>query len=254
MSNERFRAEIEAYRLLTEVLEQADKARRQFAAANLPVPEVLRRLISTSEAEVSPQMDTDDAPEVWPPSRPAAASEDWIPVPARELYTQNLVLAILRRMGRAANMREILSAIIEYDPNVNPGTIYNVGPRLEGQLLEKHEDGSWTLLDPEIAPMLEGAYAWGAPHIFQNQERAAHRRLVIVGLLQSHPAGLIAADIRRRLQANDEYRLDVDKDMIKSDLKWLKEHNRVTVRPGSRRWITPENQHRDEQQSLVTSG
>jgi hypothetical protein len=123
------------------------------------------------------------------------------------------------------------------DPNVNQGSIYNIGPRLESQGLIERAAAGWRLLDISRAPILTDTVAWG-PHqgIFNKHEVAAHRRIAIMHLLESSSDGLQTMQITRHLKTWDFCKAPVDKDLVKWDITCLRKGKLVRQIGNTRKW------------------
>ena len=169
----------QAYRDLSELLEKAEDVRRQFVAAGIPLPPPLSLLYEDG---------TDDPGKpgiegLSGPTPPAVATDEWIWVPLGDLPAQELALAVLRENNRAMPATEVVAEVRKYRPDINQGSVFNVGPRLvDAEILHRDEDG-WTLLDPERAPLIHDDAAWGPVGLFSRQDVAGYRRRLILELL-----------------------------------------------------------------------
>ena len=170
------------------------------------------------------------------PAKPPEWKKDWVWVRLSELTPTSLVLGLLRRENRPVLPSEMVAMTRQYHPDINQGTIYNLGLRLRDKRIENGGNG-WTLIDPATAPVIHDEYAWGPPSVFQSFDLAAFRREAVLHVLRAvSPDGLMAMQIVRHLQQFKSPRVPVDKTMMKVDLDILQGKEKVKQIGNSRKW------------------
>lgn len=228
--------EMEAYRALANLLEQAERTKSLFQQAGVAVPDTLGRLLrgSSSAAESS-------AGTIFRPPAPPEAESDWVWISIADATAATLSLAVVRASGELLTTREIREKIVALGSpheRVLVGTVANAGTRAaEHGDIERVDDGRWKLLRKEAAAVIHGGNVWGPPSIFQMQELASHRREAIVYLLRQHPVGLQQSQIAAMLKQGDLLNPDIplNKDLIKADMDTMNS-KRVRRVGNSKKW------------------
>lgn len=225
-------------------LKEAHDVAKAFSSLGMTVPEPLDRLVGDSASSShgvrpAPSRATPTVPPMPQPPRPVGVPEDWIAIPIRGLQLTNVVLGVLRQNGANTTPlrnKDIITAALELQPDAASGTIANIGSRLQGELIDRTEDG-WRLIDETRAPILDGAFAWGpAKGMFKAHELAAYRREAIRHILGCSPQGLMRMEIVRALNALDLPTGKANKDLVGQDLESM-EYDEVVRRVGkSRKW------------------
>jgi hypothetical protein len=230
------KAEMEAYRSLADLLEQADKVRGLFEQAGSPLPDALQRLVH-SNGHVRMQSSVG---EFKPSNTPPACNPDWVWVELKSATPGTLALTVLRASSSPLTAREIHERVRKLPgmSEVSVGTIANTGTRaFENGLITRTEDGHWQLTDPDKAGVIHGDHVWGKIQAFQMTELAAHRRNALVHLLRQNPVGLQATQILVHLQKRELVRAEIplSKALIKADLEAM-DGERVRKRGNSKKW------------------
>lgn len=229
------KAEMEAYRSLADLLEQAEKVRGLFERAGSSLPDALQRLVK-SNGHVRTQ--SPDAA-FKPTNPPPECDSDCVWVDLKSATAGTLALAVLRASNSPLTTREIHERVQKLPGmgDVLMGTIANTGTRaFENKAITRTENGHWQLVDPDKAPLIHGEHVWGNPNAFQMQELAAHRRNAIVHLLRQSPVGLQQMQIVAQLRQNDLVHpaIPVSKSLVKADLEAM--DGRVRRRGNSKKW------------------
>jgi hypothetical protein len=228
-------AEHEAISSLMELLEQAKKTQRLYERAHMSLPEPLKRMLGVNGASGnSALLRFIPAPEN--PSRPIEATADWICIHVKNATPTSIALALLRKAKEPIRARDIVSAVQAILPEVNSGTIANIGSRLHGTLLRRTDDG-WTLEKPESAGVISDGFLWGPPTIFGKHELAAHRRDAIRHLLANFPAGLQTSQIIEELRRCGSWmRAPISKELVQDDIELLAKQEEIRRRGASKKW------------------
>jgi hypothetical protein len=235
MSINQLDAEHEAIGSLMELLEQAKKTQRLYERAHMSLPEPLKRMLGmngTGTNSPSPRF----MPEPQNPSRPIEAATDWIYIRVENATPTSIALALLRKSKEPIRARDMVSAVQAILPEVNSGTIANIGSRLHGTLLRRTDDG-WTLEKPEAAGVIADGFLWGPPTIFGVHELAAHRRDAIRHLLANFPAGLQTSQIIEELRRCVSWmRAPISKELVQDDVEVLAKDGEIRRRGASKKW------------------
>ena len=171
------------------------------------------------------------------PPGPSHASSDWIWVPMEDMHATGIVLAILRQAAGPVEPATVTEKVLQHQPDVNPRSVLNIGPRQEGKLIERTNEG-WVLRgDKDRAPVLHKGHAWGPPTVFDKQELAAHRRIMLAHLLDAMPGGLQVVQIVEQLKNLPYCRAPVSKDLVKADLSAMQEVGKVKRVGNTRKWV-----------------
>jgi|GEM_PF-1626883 len=245
MTQPSFQSESRAFAALQKLLEDAAATQALFEAAGLPLPSTLARIVNV------PQPSSNGPPRAVratiappePPNRPPEAKDDWISVNAKDLFETTLVLAILRAAKAPMSSRDVMESVAKYNPNVVYGTVMNIGARLADRgIIARSEDG-WSLQDPGQAPILSGSlpdtYAWGPMSVFQKQDLAQYRRMLILHILRAYPRGLMTVQIVDQLASAEFCRLPCTKDIIKADMEALSGEGKVKRVGNTRKFKLP---------------
>jgi Fe2+ or Zn2+ uptake regulation protein len=235
--SDRFAKEIEGFGLLQKLLQQADEVRKFFVAAGLPLPGPLSRLLGEAEAPVtSPQGMPARKKVIHPPTkRPETAKDDWIAIRLEGLTSQDLALAFLRDAAGPVAPKALYERIDKIKHGIQPGTIYNIGPRLisRGVLIKNEDSGEWHLSDPSQAPLMEGEYAWGPREVFSPQALASYRRDRILSILAESPDGLTTMQIAKTIQSEG---VPASKEVAMNDMEELQTKGIVGRSGRHRKW------------------
>jgi len=240
MTSEIFNAEVEAQRSLMDLYDQAEECRLLFERANIPLPEVLKRVLGMN----GPGAKQASQPIIPPPEKPpmpAEATSDWIWIRAKEATPNTLVLALLRAAGGVIRSKDIVAKMQTVLPDVSRGTISNVGTRLKGTAVELTDDG-WRLLDMTKAGILHKGHLWALPENLGKVELAAQRREAILHVLGMFDSGLQIVQIVENLRRCSWVVAPINKDLVKDDIAILFEQNKIKKRGNSKKWELVRNQ------------
>lgn len=243
----RFSKEYEALTALTRLMADAETCKRLHEEAGLPLPRPLAVLF-----DVGQPLDSSNAnppapapasalaiPRLPRPKRlPRGVTEDWIHLPIEEVQETSLVLSALNTYMSVAPS-EIIKRVQALRPEANTGTIANIGSRLEKERIIRRDHDGWILVDRKCTIEITDKYIWGPPDVFQKQELAAYRRMVILHVLRSWSDGLQVAQITRILEYNCEWLSDaipVTKFLVKVDIEVLAARKLVKRIGGSKKW------------------
>jgi hypothetical protein len=238
------RAELEATRSLAALLEAAERCREVYERAHMALPEPLKRLYGigvplSAEAKAKPSL-TIPPPEF---ARPPESQSGWISVPMRGGSPATASLAVLRAAdGEPVRARDIQERVQGLLRDSNPGSVANVGTKLDAEgVIERGQEG-WRLLVPEKAPVIHEGRFWGPPTIFGKYELAAVRREAILHLLRLSNAGLQTSQIIDQLsQCSWLLDVPVNKEIVQADVEFLQEQKTIRRRGASKKWeIAPE--------------
>jgi hypothetical protein len=231
-----YKLEIEAYKRLSDTLQELEQIRALFEQARSPIPDVLLRLSRSSNGHgTSPQQGVIAETE---PTRPTDIDPDWIWLSVKDAGIHTLALAIVRSSSGLLTTREIHSMVTPYNQEVPIGTIANVATRAEAnQTIVRDDAGRWGIVQPEKIGVLHGEYIWGPASIFQVQEVAAYRRFFIIDFLRKNPVGMLQSQILAYLLTLEltSKGVPVNKSLVKADLETM-DGNKVRRRGGSKKW------------------
>ncbi len=215
-------------------LELTKKLWKEFEQEGFPIPPTLKRALTDTNYNLSKKsskkthLKKPDEPE-----KPIGTNENWLWIGAREASLRTVVLSILNE-GKALSIKELIRRTKEILPELNEGSIYNLGTQEEKIL--KTDEG-WTLRSNTKAPILYKSYIWGLPNLLQKQDLAAFRRMVIRYLLETSPYGLQMMEIYRLLEGVDWLKVPLSKDLVKADLFLMKKEKKVRRLSGkSKKW------------------
>jgi len=235
MTHDLFNAELEAQRSLMELYEHAEACRIAFERANIPLPEVLKRVLGMNGVGVKK---TSQAiiPHPEKPPIPAGAGPDWIWINAKDATPTSLVMAFLREApGSVLRSRDVVAKVQQILPNVSRGTISNVGTRLGGLNIELTQDG-WLLRNHEKAGIVSKGYLWAPPNALTKSELAAQRRDGIIHLLGVFDSGLQIVQLVDHLRNCAWIAAPINKDLVKEDIGILAEQKKIRRRGNSKKW------------------
>jgi hypothetical protein len=136
--------------------------------------------------------------------------------------------------------KEVQREVMKLNPSLNPGSVYNIGPRLDGTSIER-KDKTWRLIDESAAPLLYENHAWGPDSLFQKTELAAHRREVILHVLRVAPDGMMPMQIVRQLDACGLCKAPISKDLVKADLGQLAAAEKIRRIGRTKKWTTADS-------------
>lgn len=171
------------------------------------------------------------------PPRPPQAENDWIWVKLTDLTVQTLILSVMREANERLSSNDLCQRVAKYHQDVNPGSVLNVGTRLDGTMMDRNSDG-WLLTDPAKVPLIVGDYAWGPGSVFQPPDVAEYRRHLLRHVLRAERGGMQLVEIYIRLKDSGFFP-GVTKDNIKGDLEMLDSRGevRATGKPTRTRWV-----------------
>lgn len=220
-------------------MRQAVRVRGLFEEAGEVVPNVLARMFGEN---IGSRGDADKRikyPTIEGPPRPDDVPVDWVWVPLAETLPTTLVMGLLRQAGRPLATKEIIDRVERLRPagDVNPGSILNIGPRLEGQGIIVRGEG-WDLVDKKNAPVIGQDAVWWAVDRWGKPEMAAHRRIVIRHVLNV-AGGLQIVQLVNQLQLSGLCKAPVTKDLLKMDMSSMQKAG-VVRRNTSRKWVVVE--------------
>jgi len=230
-----------AYTSLTELLEKAEATRVLFEQARAPMPPVLLQMFSGTNGHSASGALAPVAP--FRPSAPPDADLDWIWVKIKTATNGTLALAVLKTANTTLTVREIHEKMRALGVDVVTGTIANTGTRaLENDLISRDDEGRWTLLQTDRAPIIYEDYLWGPPQAFQMQEQAAYRRHAVVYLLRQNTVGLQQSQIEAMLRQSELVRppVPLSKSLLKMDLMALKNEGKARRIGNSKKWEATE--------------
>jgi hypothetical protein len=229
-----FNAEHEAMRRMAAFLAEAREIQSLYEHAHMAIPEPLKRLFGMHGAASQPTSSHIAPPEK--PPMPPEAEADWIWISQEYATVTSVVLAVLRAAKGALRAKDVSERVIAILPTVPYGTVANVGSRLNDKEIQRTEDG-WKLLHPENAGVIYQGRFWGPPAIFDKFELAAHRRNAVLHILRQFPTGLQTVQILGELQkCNSWVRAPINKDLLKEDMEFLQEKDKVRRRGNSKKW------------------
>jgi len=233
---DQFEAERKAVESLSKLLNLASECKRLHENAGLPLHPLLVRIFSNSKSVASLHPQSITIPAIQRDRTPKEAREDWISIDAKSASPTTIAIAVMREKARPIQPRELVELVSKILPNVAPGSIYNLGVRLEqeGRLL-KGEEG-WTLSAPDKAPILDSGVLWGAVDTLVKQDIAAHRREAIIHILKMDTAGLQTVQLVAKLNSCAWVKAPANKDLVKIDMQVLEESGLVRQRGNSRKW------------------
>jgi hypothetical protein len=232
--NEHVEKELKAFQAMTELLSRAKEVARLFQDADMPIPPTLSRILGDSVVK------NDNAPKLVvsqpkTPPRPKEAEEGWIWIDAADATPTTMLLAILRQRQAATTSKEAYAELSKYLPDANYGSILNIGARLDGNVIERTDEG-WSLKNPTAGPILHDRYIWGPASAFHKQELAAHRRALICHILQAVYGGLQTVQLVHQLKNSGLCLAPVSKDLVKADLEVLETEEKARRVGNSRKW------------------
>jgi hypothetical protein len=233
MEYDLFTAELEAIQSLNKLVEQARECRQLHERANMPVPELLRRMFAMNGQGDRKVVALIRPPET--PPRPREADSDWISISVKDAYATSMVLALLRDADGPIPPKAILAQVHEIRADIPSGTIYNLGARLDGTSIKRSDEG-WELLTPTTAPILQGDLVWGASDFFSKQELAAHRRDAILHVLGIYPTGQQISQLIEMLKNCAWLKAPVNKELVQDDIEILRKDGKVKRRGNTRKW------------------
>lgn len=215
MINEDFNKEVEAYKAASQLMAEAERVASLFRELELPTPRPVARMIGDTNGAVieephKPRSSNTNA------ERPANVRDDWISIPIDQLSMTATVLVVLREAPKPLKFRQIVARVKKLRGKAPEGSVFNVGSRLEGDLINKKK-GDWSLIDQDRAPVFEGKRAWGPKEVFSVHDLAAHRRDMIVRILRDKPSGLTLMQLVDALSEDEECVAPVGKDILHAD-------------------------------------
>lgn len=242
MMDDRFGAEEQAFRSLSELYASARRTKELFETAGLPLPDALKRIIGMNEATAK-----DSQRIVIPPpevrSRPQGVGPGWIAVDIADSTPLTIVPAVLRKQASPIRNKDLVANVTELLPQVASGSVTNTLSRLKAPGIIDRVDDGWVLAKPESAAVIHDGKLWGPSSVFQKTEIASHRRAVIVYLLGRFPSGLQALQITEHLHSCEWLHAPVNKDLVKMDLQALVEDKKIRRRGNTKKYeLAPERE------------
>jgi hypothetical protein len=234
-------AEREAAKSLVDLYDLAKKCQELHAAARMPVPEPLKRLLGVSEDNTNSGTKNSDPVNAPDHRRPPGATEEWLSIKVSEAGVSAVALAILRESG-TIRPRDLNRAVLEKLPEATSGSVANMGTRLQGTIIDRTDEG-WKLLNKEAAGIIIDDRIWGPSSAFQTQDIAAHRRESILHILSAYPSGLQIVQIVEQLRKCSWVHAPVNKDLLKADMEVLQKQEKVRRRGNSKKWEVVREEH-----------
>jgi hypothetical protein len=235
-----YRAVSEAYNKFSRLLSDIEECKRSFEQAGEPLPQRLRDFLTSTTVNIAGNLRVIpgakiniSAPER--PSRPLEATNEWVSIPARELSTTTLVMALLRKAEKPMSVKEVLNDVMRLNPDIRGGGIHNVGTRLESKgWITRREEG-WSIKDRESAGILQDSYVWGPIGIFELSEVASYRREAVLALLSLSPLRIF--EIVNNLKQTPWLEgFNISKDLVKGDIHALETSKKVRQDAQSKKW------------------
>lgn len=243
--SDRFSKESEAVAAYAKLMADAEACKRLYEDAGEPLPRRLAVMFDPENTRDASKTGSSLMAEIPRPPRPKkpwprGATEEWIYFPITEAQETSLVLAVLSPQ-MAIPVSEIIARVqaLRPDVTVNKGSIANIGSRLKQEGTIRYEHTGWILTHGEQTPEILDEYIWGTPDMFQKQELAAYRRLVILHVLRSVSDGLQVSQLTRTIEEQCPWLSDaipVTKFLVKVDIGILAEKKLVRKIGGSQKW------------------
>lgn len=230
----KFELEAQAYAAFTDVLKQSQIARDLFERAGLPIPPTLARIFGDDEQK--PKRRPVEYEPLPMPLPPPGSKDDWTWVPVEQARPVTLFKAVMRANGNERRPIEIVRDVQRLRPDITSTVIYNNIPRLKQIGIIVPGPNGLKLSNDDFAPILHDGNLWGAPEIFQSQEMAWHRRMVISHLLNVSSDGLQVMQIVNALKDMKDCKAPVSKDLLKADMEVMQQDGRVRRIGGSGKW------------------
>jgi hypothetical protein len=227
-------AEQEATRSLMELFEQAKKCQQLHERAQMTLPEPLKRMLGMSTNGTKKAVMSIPPPER--PPLPIGADSDWVCIKAEDAYPTSVALAFLREVGGPVAAKDVVSGVIQILPEVRPGSISNLGTRLDGKEINRSKDG-WELINPDTAPILSDGIIWALPAMFSMQELAVHRREAVLHLIRTVRAGLQTSQIIEHLQNCSWVHAPVSKELVQDDVEYWFKKGKIKRSGNSKKWV-----------------
>lgn len=234
-----FTSEMKAYQALQDLLERGAEAKRLFDAAGLALPAPLSRMLGEkTNGSGTGRQSKMSVPEMDRPPAPPEAVDDWIWISTDDMYAAGIVLGVIAGHSEPVSQKDVLSEVRRIRPDVNAGSIYNACSRLPKQgKIVRSDDGLVIAKDAKDAiPILYNGFAWGMPKAFNIQELAAHRRMVLLHILESARDGMQQMQLMRQLQDCGLCKAPITKDLVKADLEMLSKESKVKRISNSKKW------------------
>ena len=232
-------AERAATQSLMDLYDLAKRCQDLHLAAGMPVPDPLMRLIGVNDddsATATRSARKRNEISVTAPSfpKPEGAGNDWISIPSNKAGVSSVALALLRQ-NKVMRPRDLNQAVLDILPHATSGSVANMGTRLQGEMIDRTDEG-WRLLDCNAAGILADGRLWWSPTSFTAQDLAAHRREAILYILSAFPTGLQTVQIVEQLKKCRWVSAPVNKDLLKADMEELQSGGKVRRRGNSKKW------------------
>lgn len=240
MPPDQFELEQKAQEAYVAIMQDMRQLRSAFEAAGVRVPDRVLRFLQgepapSSEASQSSSPRAIIPPPVAPP-RPPEASQHWLWLPIDQMTPTGLVRGILRAAAHPLTPKMLIEQLRELRDNINPGSIANIGTRLEQQGSISRTEAGWQLAPNANAPVLYSGNAWGSEELFESYELAAQRRNCIFHVLRVYEDGLQPMQLVKALEGCTWVHASVTKDLIKTDLQTLDQEGRAKRIGNSGKW------------------
>ena len=229
-------AEQEAAQSLVDLYEGARRCRELHEAAQMSLPDALKRFLGMSEDRAKIERRPLGVPRPETPRRPEGAGPSWVVIEVKDALPTSIALALLAEADGLMRSRDIIRAVTEQLPNVSEGSIANIGTRLSADKIITRREGGWALRDLDYAGIIDDAFLWAPADKLARPELAAHRRRAIVHILGHFTAGLELLQIVNELRKCDWVRAPVSKDLLKADIPALVDAGRIRRRGSTRKW------------------
>jgi hypothetical protein len=234
------RAAAEAF---SRLCDEAENVRVLYDAAGMAMPPAVAAFLDIpADNGRSGRQPRISLPPPDPPPRPAEARSEWIWIPVKDVNAVRIVLGILRDSSTPLSLSAIADIVSKHQPDINPRSVLNIGPREDGKLLTRTDAGKWAIRERDKAPVLWEGFAWGPPEIFDKYELAAHRRIMILHLLQAMPSGLQTVQIMEHLRQLPYCRAPVSKEHVQVDMEVLHQQAKVRRIGNTKKWTIVESQ------------
>jgi hypothetical protein len=231
--------EAKAYKAFLHWLAEGRKVWETFDQEGVPIPETLKRALTDKDAKQGPNKGHSRPTRLRPPEapeKPRKADDDWIWNEASEASFEALVLAILSE-GKPLPIKELITRVKQFHPNLNEGSLYNVVGRLnEENKIQKGHEGWHLKNNSETTPILHKGHIWAPRNLLQKQDLAAFRRMAIRHVLGIRSDGLQVMQIFRELEGADWLDTPLSKDLVKADLSVMKKEGKVKRFGSEKKW------------------
>jgi hypothetical protein len=227
------------------LMTEAVSLKEEYERASIPLPRALGMFFGIGLLNGKPQGHPvgTGIPPLRLPEPPEGAGRDWVAIPIEEAVVTTLVLGVLRDAGGEIKPQPLHQAVAKFAPETVYGSITNIGTRLKEQgVIERGKKDGWKLLKPEMAPIIHEGFAWGPVKLFQKQDLAAHRRMVLVHILKESPDGLMIVQITRTIEASGLCKAPTTKDLVKVDIQVLLDQGKIKRMGNTKKYTVAKNE------------